>query len=198
MAVGLTGGIGSGKSTVARLFRDLGAHLVDADQLAREVVAPGSPALDAIAAAFSPALIRADGALDRAALGAIVFSEPEARTKLEAILHPRIAALAEARLAEAPAGALPVYDVPLLFERGLQERYKPVVVVYASPAVQRARVAARDGLSAAEVEARIAAQADLADKAARADFVIQNDGPLEETARQVEEVYAALSRLHPR
>lgn len=191
-AVGLTGGIGSGKSTVATMLAELGAHVVDADQLAREVVAPQSPGLQEIAARFGAAMLTADGVLDRAALGARVFSDPEARAALEAILHPKIAALAEARLAQAPAGALPVYDVPLLFERGLDARYRPVVVVYVPPALQRARVAARDGLSPAEIEARIGAQLSLDDKAARADHVIRNDGPLDQTAAQVRELYARL------
>jgi dephospho-CoA kinase len=190
--VGLTGGIGSGKSTVAGRLAALGATIIDADRLARDAVAPGSPALDAIRARFGDAVFGPGGALDRAALGAIVFGDAEARAALNAIVHPEVARRAlEAKAAAEAAGAgVVVYDLPLLYENGLAPMFDAVVVVAVPPEVQRARVLARDGASPEAIEARIAAQWPLAEKVARADVVIDNGGTRADTERQVDALWA--------
>lgn len=192
--VGLTGGIGSGKSVVSRMFRELGATVIDADQLAREVVEPGQPAFAAIRERFGEQILLPDGGLDRKKLGAVVFEDEAARRDLNAIVHPEVAALAARRMQEAAeAGAeLVLYDVPLLYENGLDRMLPTVIVVRVSPQVQRARIRARDGLSDVEIEQRIAAQMPLTEKVARADHVIDNDGTLEATRRQVEALYPKL------
>lgn len=192
--IGLTGGIGSGKSVVSRMFRELGATVIDADQLAREVVEPGQPAFEAIVRRFGEQVLLPGGDLDRKELGALVFEDEAARKDLNAIVHPQVAALAMKRMQEATeAGAeLVLYDVPLLYENGLDRMLSTVVVVRVSPSVQRARIEARDGLSQREIEQRIAAQMPLAEKVKRADYVIDNDGTLEETRRQVESLYPKL------
>lgn len=176
--VGLTGGIASGKSTFAALLRARGVPVVDADQLARAVVEPGQPALAAIARAFGPDVLRPDGALDRKRLGARVFADAAARRHLEAITHPAVRqAMADETVRLAAAGhALAVYDTPLLYEAGLDQILDCVVVVWAPRDVQRARLVARDGLSAEEAEARLRAQHPLDEKAARADFIVDNGG----------------------
>jgi dephospho-CoA kinase len=176
--VGLTGGIASGKSTFAAALRARKVPVVDADALARAAVAPGTPALAEIARTFGSDVIGADGALDRKRMGALAFSDAAARARLEAITHPAVrAAMAEEtrRLADAGHG-LAFYDTPLLYEVGLDRVLDSVVVVWATPAVQRARIVARDGLSPEEADARIAAQLPIDDKAARADFVVENVG----------------------
>jgi len=185
--LGLTGGIGSGKSTVARMFTDRGVPVVDADALAREVVAPGQPALAEIAAAW-PKVIAPDGALDRKRLGAIVFADPAARTRLEAITHPHIQVLGTERLAAlAGAGhALALYAAPLLVETGRAGDFDGLIVVTASAATQIARARARDGLNQAEAEARIRAQLPTADKVRLATHVIDNDGDLDATRAAVD------------
>lgn len=190
----LTGGIGSGKSTVARHWRSLGLPVVDADVLARAVVAPGSDGLDAVVARFGPGVLTADGTLDRQGLGRIVFHDATARADLEAILHPRVRhAAAEAFTGLAAQGAaLACYEVPLLFETHQEEHYRPVVVVSVSPETQRRRAAARDGVPPDVVQARIASQWPLEEKVARADFVIDNDGPLASTLAQAEAVLTAI------
>ena len=192
---GLTGGIGSGKSTVAQLFAARGVPVVDADALAREVVAPGGPAYGDVAAAW-PEAIAADGTVDRKRLGAIVFSDPAARARLEAITHPRIAAAAEARLA-ALAGAghrLALYEATLLVESGRWRDFDGLVVVTASTETQIARATARDGLSRAEAEARVRAQLPTGDKVRVATHVIDNDGARAATEAQVEALLAELRR----
>ncbi len=193
--VGLTGGIGSGKSTVAKMLADRGAVIVDADRLAREAVAPGTPGLKAVVERFGPQYLTADGALDRRRLGRHVFDHPTELAALNAIVHPEVGRRLRAETERAAAAGAPmvVYDVPLLFENGLDALYRPVIVVSVSPAVQRARVAARDPLTEDEIEARIQAQLPLDQKVARADFVIDNDGDLEATERQVDEVFRALT-----
>lgn len=192
--VGLTGGIGTGKSTVSRMLRELGAAIVDADQLAREAVAKGSPALAEIAARFGPSVLLPDGTLDRAALGARVFRDEVERRALNAIVHPRVAALSAERISRhvAEGAKVVVYDVPLLYENNLDRMLPEVVVVTAPPEVQRSRLASRDGLSPEEVEARIAAQMPLAEKAKRAQHVIDNGGPIEATLAQVRALWALL------
>lgn len=190
----LTGGIGSGKSTVARHWRSLGLPVIDADVLAREVVAPGSPGLDAVIARFGPEVLTPDGELDRRRLGRIVFDDPAARADLEGILHPlvrRAAGSAFAQLADR-GETLACYEVPLLFETGQQDTYRPVVVVWASPETQRERAATRDGVTPEAIQARIDSQLPLDEKAARADFVIDNDGPLPRTLAQAEAVLTAV------
>lgn len=179
---GLTGGIASGKSTVARLLVEEGVPVVDADEVSRAVVVPGSDGLAAVVEAFGRDVLAADGTLDRKALGARVFADADARARLNGILHPRIAAESARRIAalEAEGHALACYDAALLVERGLADAFRPLVVVAAAPAVQRARLVARDGLTEAEADERLAAQAPVAVKIAAADHVIDNDGSLAE------------------
>lgn len=191
---GLTGGIGSGKSTVAARFRARGLPVIDADQLAREVVAPGSEGLEEIVQQFGPDVLDAEGALDRKKLAAIVFEDDTARRKLNAITHPRVAALAAERARQLEAGGEPLacYEVPLLFEGSLAESLRPVVVVSASVEAQVARTVARDGCTEEEARARIRAQMPLSEKAERADYVIDNSGSREHTVRQADDVLDAL------
>ncbi len=201
--VGLTGGIATGKSTFAGALRALGVPVIDADQLAREVVAPGTPALAAIAAAFGPAILDPRGALDRRALGAAVFADPAARRRLEEITHPAIRAAMAAATSRLAAGGvdLAVYETPLLYEVGLDAALDLVIVVAAPPEAQVARLRARDGLSAAEAEARLAAQWPIAEKIARADVVIDNGdarGSLApRAARLLADLRAGLGRRLP-
>jgi dephospho-CoA kinase len=185
--VGLTGGVGSGKSTVAEMLREHGARVIDADRLAREVVEPGEPALAAIRDAFGGEVLLPDGRLDRATLAARVFSDDEARARLDGIVHPEIAARARAAMDQARADGVPwvVYDVPLLYENGLESMCDRVVVVTATDAQRCARLAGRSGWSESEISARMAAQMPLADKADRADDVIDNSGSLDATRAQV-------------
>lgn len=192
LKVGLTGGIGSGKSEVTRRLAALGAYVVDADVLAREVVEPGTPGLAAVAAEFGAEVLRPDGSLDRDRLGAIVFADPAARARLNAIVHPLVGAATAERFAAAPADAIVVHDVPLLVEVGLAAAYDVVLVVAATPETQGSRLVRARGMSADEARSRIAAQAPLADKLAVADFVITNDGSLDDLDRQVQAVWLAL------
>lgn len=193
LRVGLTGGIGAGKSEVARLLAGHGAVIVDADVLAREAVAVGSEGLAEVVEAFGPGVLAADGSLDRAALATVVFADPAARGRLEAIIHPRVRALAEAAFAAAAADAVVVHDVPLLVEAGLAAAYDVVVVVAASKQTQLGRLTALRGMTAAEAEARLAAQAPLEQKLAVADIVIWNDGDRAALARRVDEIWHDLS-----
>jgi dephospho-CoA kinase len=197
LLVGLTGNIASGKSTVAARLRTLGAHVIDADALARAVVAAGEPALAAIAARW-PAVIAADGTLDRAALRQRVFADPAERAALEAITHPAIAARRDAALAAArAAGArVVVYDVPLLFEAGLTGSVDRIVLVDAPEPVRRERLMRDRGLSAADADAAIAAQWPSARKRPLAQHVLDNDGTPAELLAQVDALWAALAR-HP-
>jgi len=199
LKVGLTGGIGSGKSEVTRRLAALGAYVVDADVLAREVVEPGTPGLAAVAAEFGAEVLRPDGSLDRDRLGAIVFADPAARARLNAIVHPLVGAATAERFAAAPADAIVVHDVPLLVEVGLAAAYDVVLVVAATAETQGSRLVRARGMSADEARSRIAAQAPLADKLAVADFVITNDGSLDDLDRQVQAVWLALQdRLRTR
>jgi dephospho-CoA kinase len=200
--IGLTGGIATGKSTFAAALRALGCPVIDADRLARQVVEPGTPALAAVAATF-PGVVGPDGRLDRKALAARVFGDEEARRRLEAITHPaiRAAMLAETARLEATGHDLVFYDTPLLFEVGLDRAMALVVVVWAPREAQLRRLATRDGLSAAEAEARLRAQLPVDEKAARADVVIDNadeTAPLgPKAARLVAELRAGLGRSLP-
>ncbi|HTQ02633.1 MAG TPA: dephospho-CoA kinase [Polyangiaceae bacterium] len=191
---GLTGGLASGKSVVAARFVRRGLPVVNADQLAREVVVPGSDGLAAVVAAFGPAVLGEGGALDRKALGKRVFSDPEARRRLEAITHPRIQAAKRARMAELERLGEPLacYEVPLLVEVGLTEELRPVVVVAATEAHQIERAMRRDGMSEADARARLNAQLPLARKIAVADFVIRNDGSLGAAESEADRVLAAI------
>ncbi len=194
--IGLTGGIASGKSTVARRLREKGALLVDADEVAREIVEPGQPALEEIARRF-PGVVGPDGRLDRARLGARVFGDDAERAALNAITHPRVRARM-LELAAAAAGrgeARVVFDVPLLIENGLQQGMHAVILVWAPREVQKARLMARDGLGAVEAEARLAAQLPLDEKRRHATWIIDNSGALEDTLRQVDDVWQKVLAL---
>jgi dephospho-CoA kinase len=185
LRIGLTGGIGSGKSTVSRLLGEHGAVIVDADAIAREVVAPGTPGLAAIVEAFGAAVLAADGSLDRPRLAAVVFADPEARGTLDGIVHPLVRARARELEAAAPPGAVVVHDVPLLVETGQGSAYDVVVVVEADPDMRVARLVER-GLTAEDARARIAVQATDEERRAIADVVLDNSGTPEELAQQVE------------
>ncbi len=191
---GLTGGIASGKSTVARLLSERGIPIVDADLLAREVVLPGAPASRAIREAFGPSVFAADGSLDRKALGAIVFADASRRAELNAIVHPAVSELALRRFAEheARGAELVGYEVPLLFENGLDAVFRPTVLVAVDEATQVARLMARDGSTEADARQRIGAQWPLAKKLERATIVVWNDGSPEELAAKVDALVAEL------
>jgi dephospho-CoA kinase len=191
--VGLTGGIGTGKSTVARILKESGVPVVDADVLAREVVKPGQPAHAEIAAAW-PEVIQPDGAIDRRTLGHKVFSDPAARARLEAITHPRIQeqAMAWARERAAEGHRLAFYEASLLVETGGHRRFDGLVVVTADEEQQIARVMARDHSSREQALARLRAQMPAAEKRRAATHVIDNSGDLESTRRQVAELISAL------
>lgn len=192
LLVGLTGGIGSGKTTVARMLAKRGAVVLDADRLARDAVAPGTAGLDAVAARFGPAVIASDGSLDRAALAEVVFADDEARAALEAIVHPEVRLrIAEAVSAHADTDDVVVVDSPLLIETGEHERFEVVVVVTASIAERLARLEAR-GMSEGDVRARVAAQMPLEEKAALADEVLDNDGSESDLEVQVDRLWADL------
>jgi len=196
LVIGLTGGIGSGKSTVAAMLGELGAELIDADQIARDVVRPGEPAYDEIVSVFGRDILAADGTIDRKVLGGRVFADPAARRQLESIVHPRIGAQSWRRISEAGARGVRVviYEASLLVEGGLHKSFDGLIVVSASEAAQRGRVAARDGLGELEIGRRMAAQLPTSDKVAVADWVIHNDGKLEDTRRQVEAVWREIER----
>ena len=186
--IGLTGGIATGKSTVAAMLAARGAAVVDADRLAREVVEPGRPALADIAAEFGPGVIADDGSLDRPALAAVVFADAGRRRRLEAITHPRISELMHERIAAAIAGGPPlvVVDIPLLFENGRSGMVEGVLVVYADAATQLQRLVGRDAMSEADARSRIAAQMPVEDKRQLATWVIDNRGGIDATREQVE------------
>lgn len=190
---GLTGGIASGKSTVSRMLRELGAQVLDADVLAREVVAPGTPGLAEVAARF-PGVVGADGQLDRAALGQRVFADPAERAALNALLHPRIAQAFLERTQQLAEAGVPrvIYDAPLLIENGLHTRMEGVILVAVPREVQRARLMQRDGLSAEAAEARLASQLPLEEKRRHATWVVDNSGDLASTRAQVEAIWKAL------
>lgn len=193
MRVGLTGGIGSGKSEVARILESLGAYVVDTDKLAREAVAPGSDGLRQIARVW-PSVVR-DDCLDRAALAQIVFSDPNARERLNEIVHPHVRRLADESDRYAKPGQLIVHVVPLLFETGYGGRVEASIVVIAPEAERVRRVMQRDRLSEEEVRSRIASQIDPEEARGRATYVIENDGDLAHLRERTRAVYEALTRL---
>jgi dephospho-CoA kinase len=188
--LGLTGGIGSGKSMVARMFAQLGGDVIDADQLAREVVEPGQPALEEIATAFGRDILLPDGRLNRGKLARIIFADPAARARLNAITHPRIRERMDAEIAARRSGSgVLVVDIPLLYENDRTGTVETVIVVWVDPDTQLRRLRERDGLTVEEARQRIAAQMPLHEKRARADLVIDNNGSREDTRRQVEAIY---------
>lgn len=189
LMVGLTGGIGAGKSAVARLLAGHGAVVIDADKLAREVVAPGTDGLAEVVAAFGEGVLGPDGALDRPALGRLVFGDPASRDRLEKIIHPRVRARTVELAAAAPAGAVVVNDVPLLVEAGLAGGYQLVIVVQADREVRIRRLAGDRGMGREEAVSRIAAQATDEQRRAVADILVVNDGTLEDLAARVDEVW---------
>ena len=195
LTVGLTGGIGSGKSAVSRLLAEHGAVVVDADLVAREVVEPGTPGLARIVERFGAEVLRPDGALDRAALGARVFADPELLQALNAIVHPLVGERTAELLEQARASGAQVcvHDVPLLVENGLAGVYDAVVVVAATPQTQLDRLVRLRGMDPQEAQQRIAAQAPLADKLAVATHVVENDGPLQDLAPQVDRLWHELT-----
>ncbi|ATW47973.1 dephospho-CoA kinase [Streptomyces peucetius] len=194
LTVGLTGGIGAGKSEVSRLLVSYGAVLVDADRIAREVVEPGTPGLAAVVDAFGPGILAADGTLDRPKLGSIVFADPERLATLNGIVHPLVGE--RSRELEQAAGPddVVVHDVPLLTENNLRSLYDLVIVVDASPETQLDRLVGLRGMTESEARSRMAAQATREQRRAVADIVIDNDGPLEKLEPQVREVWNELTR----
>jgi dephospho-CoA kinase len=193
MLVGLTGGIGAGKSEVARRLVELGAVLIDSDRLAREVVAPGTEGLAEVVATFGPGVLGPDGALDRPAVGRLVFADPAARERLEKIIHPRVRARAAQLVSEAPIGAVIVNDVPLLVEAGLASTFDVVVVVEASELTRLRRLVEGRGMSLAEARHRIAAQATDEQRRAVADAVVGNDGSLADLRTAVDQLWRELT-----
>ena len=191
LRVGLTGGIGSGKSTASGMLAQLGAVVIDADLIAREVVAPHTSGLAALVEAFGPGILQEDESLDRAALAGIVFTDPSQRAKLDAITHPRIAALTQERFAAAPPGSIVVHDLALLTELGLQGGYDHVVVVDCPDELRVERLLDR-GLTEADARSRIASQASRQDRLAIADTVLDNSGTLAELELQVNQLWALL------
>jgi dephospho-CoA kinase len=188
LRVALTGGVASGKSTVAEMLRQHGAVVVDSDRLAREVVQPGTPGLAAVVEAFGGDLLTDEGALDRSALGALVFADTDARRRLEALLHPRIRARAAEVEAAAPPGALVVHDIPLLVETGQAEAFDVVLVVDVPVEVQIERMIAERGWSRQDAEARVAAQATRDQRRAAATYVLDNTGTRDDLRERVAEV----------
>ncbi len=193
--VGLTGGIGAGKSEVARRLAELGAQVIDADKLAREVVAPGTEGLAEVVAAFGPEVVGEDGALDRPALGRRVFGDGDARRRLESIIHPRVRARTAELIAAQPPDAVVVNDVPLLVETGLGRGFDLVVVVLAEEVTRLRRLVEGRGMSEDEARSRIAAQATDEQRRAVADVVLCNDGTLEELRAAVDDLWR--QRLRP-
>lgn len=194
LKVGLTGGIGAGKSEVSRLLVSHGAVLIDADRIAREVVEPGTPGLAAVVEAFGTEILAADGSLDRPRLGAIVFTDPDRLATLNGIVHPLVGARSAELERAAGADSVVVHDVPLLTENGLAPRYDLVIVVDATPATQLDRLVRLRGMTEEDARARMAAQATRQKRLEIADIVIDNDGPLDALAPQVRTVWEDLAR----
>ncbi|BDH04331.1 dephospho-CoA kinase [Streptomyces seoulensis] len=194
LKVGLTGGIGAGKSEVSRLFVEHGAVLIDADRIAREVVAPGTPGLAAVVEAFGPEILTGDGSLDRPRLGSVVFADPEKLALLNSIVHPLVGARSRELESAASPGSVVLHDVPLLTENGLAPLYDLVVVVDASTETQLDRLVRLRGMTEDDARARMAAQASREQRREIADIVIDNDVPLDALRKRVSEVWAELTR----
>jgi dephospho-CoA kinase len=189
---GLTGGIASGKTTAAAMLAEAGAYIIDADRIARQVVQKGTPAWQAIRAHFGSAILLADGQIDREALGTIVFRDPNAKAVLNGIVHPHVLEVIQAeigRLIKRHPEELLVLDVPLLIESGWQAYLSVVILVYVPEAIQKARLMQRDGLGAADAEARIRAQMPIEAKRAHADYIVDNTGSRAATRRQIFAIY---------
>ena len=195
LSVGLTGGIGSGKSEVLKRLKARGATVVDADLAARRVVEPGTEGYDAVVKEFGSEVVAADGTLDRAKLGAIVFADPDRRAALNAIVHPLVGALMAEWADAAPDGGIVVYDIPLLVEGGADRGYAAVIVVDAEEEVRYARLLANRGMSREDAAARMAAQASRQDRLAAADYVIANNGSLEDLDQETDRVWSELLTL---
>jgi dephospho-CoA kinase len=200
VTIGLTGGIASGKSSVARILHQLGAVVIDADQLSRQAVAIGTPVLAKITEQFGPTILAADGTLDRQRMARLVFADAEKRRQLEAIVHPEVRRLAEEQLAtlQSSGAAVAFYMAPLLYERGLDTGMDQVWVVYVDARTQINRLMGRDGLSEAEAKQRLAAQMPLEEKRQRGDVVIDNSGSLAETELQVRTAWERLKKREAR
>jgi dephospho-CoA kinase len=194
--VALTGGIATGKSHVRAQFEALGVPTIDADQLARVAVAPGTAGLAAVVQRFGRGILEASGALDRRKLASLVFSDDAARRDLEAIIHPEVRRLVDEWFAslDPRAHAVAIADIPLLYEVGREKDFDVVIVIACDPETQVRRVVARDHVTDAEARQRLAAQMPIEEKVRRADFVIRSDGSIEETNQQVREVLRALDR----
>jgi dephospho-CoA kinase len=192
--VGLTGGIGSGKSAVSALFAARGAAVVDADLNARAVVAKGTPGLAAVVAEFGEGVLGPDGELDRPGLGRIVFGDPDKLARLNAIVHPLVGeeSARQVKAAENSGARVLIHDIPLLVESGMEHAFDAVVVVVATPQTQLDRLTRLRGMTREDAQARIDAQAPLADKVAAATYVIANDGPIEDLEPQVDRVWVSL------
>lgn len=196
---GLTGGIACGKSTVAKILADLGAHMIDADQLAREIVEPGRDAWQEIVSVFGSGILHPDLSLNRGLLRERVFADPSARKQLESITHPRIRRLAQTRIASLVTEGVRavVYEAPLLFENKIHIWLRPVLLVVCSLETQKARLGTRDGLNDAEIQRHLQAQMPLEEKRRLADFVIENDGTKAELEHRVTEVWRELMTISP-
>jgi dephospho-CoA kinase len=193
--IGLTGGIASGKSTVAGRLAERGAVIVDADRIAREVVEPGTPALAAIAERFGPSVIAADGSLNRPALGAIVFTDERARLDLNGITHPAVVAESQRQFAAAGEDAVVVYDVPLLAEGRGSAEFREVVVVHAPAETRIRRMVELRGMAETEARNRVSSQASDEERLAMADVVIDSSGTIEHTLAQADELWQRISTL---
>ncbi len=194
VVIGVTGGVGTGKSTVSKLLATFGAIVIDADSIVHQVIQPGGPAFDGLVDAFGPEIVKADdGTIDRRRLGQLAFAGPEGTVRLNNIVHPPVIETIRDRLASMAEGGVPVavLDVPLLFESGLDKLCDQVWVVTADPEVRRMRVEARNGPAAGEMIRREAWQMPVEEKIARADAVIDNSGTEEETMRKVERLWAS-------
>ncbi|HYR42796.1 MAG TPA: dephospho-CoA kinase [Terriglobia bacterium] len=198
LRVGLTGGIGTGKSTVGIMFIELGCHLLDADRITHELFRPGEPVYTAVVQAFGENILSPDGTINRSVLGEIVFSDPRARTKLNGIVHPAVVQRQRDWLNEMEAkdpNGIGIVDAALMIEVGTYKNYDKVIVVTCTPDVQKQRLRARSGLSEEQIEARIGSQMPLEEKVKYADFVIENSGDLANARRQVAEVSSKLREL---
>jgi dephospho-CoA kinase len=197
--LGLTGGIATGKSTVAGLLKELGATIIDADKIARDIVAPGQEAWQEIVNQFGVEILRPDQTINREKLRKIVFADPEARRKLESITHPRIRTVVQERIASLASQGAPIviYEAPLLFENGIHHWLRPVILVTCSPETQRTRLAKRDHLSPAEVEQHLDAQMPLAQKRGLADYIIENSGDLQSLKKSVQKLWNRINSPSP-
>jgi dephospho-CoA kinase len=195
LKIGLTGGIASGKSTVSRMFQELGCRVLDSDAITHQLFEPGNPVNAAVAEAFGPSAVAPDGSINRKVLGDMVFKSPELRRKLNSLVHPAIAQRQTEFLSSVAAEdphAIAIIEAALMVEVGTYKNYDKLIVVVCPPDVQRARLSARSGLTPQQIESRIASQMPMEEKTKVADFVIDNSGDVAETRRQVEQVYRDL------